>query len=111
MLLLEDCKPKKQDTVVSNCDSTGTISYSKQIMPIINTYCYTNSTGCHGANSTYGDFTTYAGLKIHLPNMVLRAVFQDDPTHYKPMPLGSAKLSACNLAKINDWIKQGYPNN
>ena len=112
-IVLTNCDTKKKELAptVSNCDSTGTISYSKQIVPILNTSCGLNSGGCHSATSSYGDFTNYAGVKIHLPNMVLHAVLQDDQTHYVAMPLAAPKLSLCNIAKIRNWINQGYPNN
>jgi len=105
---------KKKDAakeVVSTCDSTGTISYSSQIKPIFNSSCGTNSNGCHSAASSFGDLTNYNGVKIHLPQMILHCVLQDDPNNYKPMPLGAGKLSDCNIAKIRNWVAQGYPNN
>ena len=92
-------------------DSSGVISYSIQIVPILNSSCGTSSGGCHSAVSGFGDFTNYAGVKIHLPSMLLHAVLQDQPNIFVPMPLAGSKLSICNIGKIRNWINQGYPNN
>jgi len=95
----------------TSCDTTGIISYTNQIVPIINASCSTNSTSCHGSGATAGDFTTYAGVYAHVPDMLLHAVLQDQPSTYFPMPIGKPKLDNCKIAKIKKWINQGALNN
>ena len=94
------------------CDTTGSISFSSQVAPIINVSCGVNSGACHGSGASNGDLTTYAGVHIHVAGgMLLHAVMQDQPSVDVPMPLAAAKLSDCNIAKIKKWIDQGALNN
>ena len=86
------------------CDVTN-VTYSTDIVPIINTTCATS--GCHVAGgSGPGDFTTYAGLKAKVDNgsFVNRVLVQ------KNMP-PSGPLSDCNEAKLQKWIDDGALNN
>lgn len=95
----------------SDCpDSLGTISYSQYIVPIINASCGKNNGGCHGSSSTFGDFNSYQGFTAHPPDHIIHSVKQDN-SNYKPMPLAASKLSACNIAKIVNWVNQGEKNN
>ena len=102
MLLLSNCKKEEN---INNVDcSMVNSSYSANIKPIINANCI--SSGCHNANSTNGDFTTYNGLKAKADNGSLnnRVVQQ------KNMP-PSQPLSLDDLEKIKCWINSGAPNN
>lgn len=106
------CSKKKDgQAVVSNCDSTGTISYSKQIVPIINASCGAGSGACHNSTSSFGDFNTYQGFTSHPASHLVHCIKQDDPSHYTPMPQAAPKLSTCNIAKIVNWVNQGSANN
>ncbi len=90
-----------------NCDTTGVMTYSGQIAPIMTGNCNV----CHsGANPSGGVVTsTYDGLKVvALDGRLSAAVNWTGPVQ---MPQGTDKLSACNLAKINKWVVAGAPNN
>ena len=111
------CAKKKSEPVVVPivntvpCDSTGTISYSIQIVPIINASCGASIGACHNNTSTFGDFNSYQGFTSHPPSHIIHCIKQDDPANYQPMPLGASKLSACKIAKIVNWVNQGELNN
>ena len=96
IMILNSCK--KKDKV--DC---SIVTYSGTISQIISGNC--TNTGCHGASSSNGDFTTYAGLKTVADNGSLhtRVVSKKD------MPPGG--LSSENIQKINCWIENGAPNN
>ncbi len=114
LICLYSCTKNKDKVkdVVSTCpDSTGTISYSQHIVPIINASCGKNAGACHGSSSSFGDFNTYQGFISHPASHIVHSVRQDDPNTYKPMPLAAAKLSDCNIAKIVNWVNQGAKNN
>ena len=103
-LLFFGCKKNKKDDL-NNLDCSKINShYSSDVRPIIEGNC--NSSGCHNAGSTHGDFTSYTGLKSKADNGTLDArVIQQ-----KNMPL-SGSLTMDELKKIKCWIDSGSPNN
>jgi hypothetical protein len=82
-----------------------TVSFSKDIMPLIQTECAIS--GCHvqGGNGN-GIFDNYQNVKAKVDNGSLRnrVIIQRD------MP-PSGPLSNCQIAYIEEWINQGAPNN
>ena len=113
ILLLSCSKSNEEDlnqnqgTNPSNC-STLNVSYSSDISPILQSNC--NS--CHSSLSPLGSVITdnYTGLKRIAENGLLIGTI----THasgFSPMPLGTAKLSSCDIKKIKAWINQGLKNN
>ncbi|MAC94992.1 MAG: hypothetical protein CMC96_05790 [Flavobacteriales bacterium] len=81
------------------------VSFSKDIMPLIQTECAIS--GCHvqgGAGN--GVFENYQNIKSKVDNGSLnnRVLVQRD------MP-PSSPLSNCQIEFIEEWIKQGAPNN
>ena len=91
------------------CD-TSNVTYSQTIVPIMNANC----NNCHNATTSNGNpavnTSTYDGLLIVANNGKLwNAVDWVDGQHN--MPQASSKLSTCDLAKINIWIKAGALNN
>ncbi|MEO5674709.1 MAG: hypothetical protein ABIQ74_08680 [Chitinophagales bacterium] len=97
-------------------NDTDEISYSKDIVPILETYCYgINGQACHvtvsnqGAN---GDFTTYAGLKEKVDNGSIEARVIDPnggmPPSYSNSP---TELADSDLFKFETWVNEGAKNN
>lgn len=86
--------------VVTLCD---TITYTKTIQPMIKSDCVS----CHDANSSYGDFTSYAGLKQKIDNGTFKNRVFDSPAN--PMPQG-AMYSMDKLDIIKCWLDKGAPN-
>jgi cytochrome c5 len=92
----------------TSCD-TSAVTYSGVISSILQTNC----TGCHSGSAPSGggvDLTSYA----HVLAQVNTGKLWGDVKHlsgYNAMPLGGGSLSACELSKINSWIKAGAPNN
>ena len=89
------------------CDSS-TFTYSTKVAVIMQNYC--NS--CHSSASASGGIITdnYTSLKALANNQKLwQAVSWTGgiPT----MPKDGNKLSDCDLAIIQKWIKAGAPNN
>jgi len=104
-------KEEEPTEVVPNCpdSSNSTLSYSIHIVPIINASCGPNAGACHNASSGNGDFNSYQGFTAHPAAHIISAIKQDGV--YTPMPMAAPKLSACNIAKIVNWINQGELNN
>ena len=90
-------------------DSCSTnISYAQQIVPLINQSCAIS--GCHVA-SGYRDFSNYTVLKNTIdayPNFITRFKSGGDmPPSYSIGP----PLTACQISKLESWIKAGALNN
>lgn len=90
-----------------NCD-TISVSYTKEIAPIIHTNCKI----CHSGNPPLGNLslTNYNEVKrIALDGSLVCVI------NWKigcvQMPKGGKKLDACSILKIEAWISQGLLNN
>ncbi|MBP7184250.1 MAG: hypothetical protein KBA06_01990 [Saprospiraceae bacterium] len=92
----------------TSCDTTS-VSYSADILPIVNTYCV----GCHSGSSPSGEisYETYAEVKSSVFNngQFLGSIRHD--VGYSEMPKDASQLSNCKIAKIQKWINDGAPNN
>jgi len=115
VISFQSCYYDKSDTlypigVSAPCtDTTGVISYTQKIVPILQSKCY----GCHPANGSSGGgiaMGTYATDKLIAQNGKLYGSM-NHATGFSPMPKGAAKMSACQLALIKKWIVAGASNN
>jgi hypothetical protein len=108
--LLSSCKYDKADLLYPNsnvtCDTTGVVSYSAKVVPILTANCYS----CHIANQGGIAMGTYAKDKLIAANGSLYGSIARI-NGYSPMPKGAAKMSVCNIAIIKKWIEAGSPNN
>lgn len=89
------------------CDTVGGAKFAAYVQPIVKNKCE----GCHtGAGAGGGiKLTTYAEIKASVATGRFWGSIAQLAA-YSPMPKG-AKLSACELAKIDSWIKRGALNN
>ncbi len=91
---------------IGNCDTTA-VKYSVQITSILQNKC----NGCHSNATTGGGIllTTYAQVKTTVDNgKFWGSVAQ--LAGYSPMPKGGS-LTACELNRIQAWIRKGALNN
>lgn len=97
---LPSCKDK--------CD-TEAMSFKTDMLPILKDNGCTASS-CHGAGSSNGDLTIYAGLKfVADENRILGALRQE--AGFSAMPKGGSKMDDCDIDKIAAWIEQGKKDN
>jgi hypothetical protein len=87
---------------------TTDMSFSKDIEPLINTNC----NGCHSIAANQGNVMLegYDNAKKYVDNEGLLGSISHK-SGYSPMPKSGAKLSDCNISKIQAWITQGSKNN
>ena len=113
LLVFAGCTYSKKEVdypTPASCDIAN-VKYSTTIKPILDASC----NRCHSSGSGLGGgyvFDTYAGVKDELDNAgdeLLKAIKHIGPV--TPMPKDGGKLSDCEIAKIEAWINQGYPNN
>ena len=106
---VEELYPANNDNY--NCDTIFP-SYSKDIVPIIITYCTDSVFGsCHQDNSTNSHMNNYVDIKFlvdggHIQEHVIK-------THSMPPPnsLGPQILPLSLIRKIDCWINHGTVNN
>ena len=113
MFLINACYYDKAEllyptTNTAACDTTGVISYSLRVAPILRTQCYS----CHTATGGSGNInmSTYANDKIIGLNGKLYGTISH-ASGYIPMPQSGAIMSSCDQAVIKNWITGGCLNN
>lgn len=100
------CAYTKKEVVQVPCIISDTVSYAKDIAPIISGNCY----DCHsnGSNTSGILLDNYDGLKFYALNGFLYGTISH-AAGYRPMPDGGGKLSDCNIATIKKWIDKSTP--
>ncbi|MDP4148555.1 MAG: hypothetical protein Q8927_04780 [Bacteroidota bacterium] len=93
------------------CDTTA-VSYTRDILPIIQQYCYP----CHGnGRGAFG-----AGINLEskdtgydeMQGWGMNGYLIGNVTHasgYIGMPYGKPMLDSCEINKIIAWVNQNYP--
>lgn len=91
----------------SPCD-TSKFTYAAEIQPIFDKYCK----GCHsGASAQRGIMLdTYAGASATVSTGRLLGAIRHQ-AGFIAMPYGTAKMSDCEIRKIEKWVEAGAPNN
>lgn len=104
---LGELKPESA-LATSTCDTVAAISYTNQIVPLLQASC---TSGCHnGIGSGHNLKNHSAASGDALSGALLGSVKWITP--YQAMPQGaSSKISDCDIAKIKLWVAQGAPNN
>lgn len=89
----------------TNCDTTN-LTYTKNIQPILSTYCTT----CHSGASPLGglDLSTYQAVNTSSNNTNFMGAINHS-AGFSAMPKGTSKLDACTISKIQAWINAGKP--
>jgi hypothetical protein len=93
---------------LATCNTPATVSYSQNVLPILQLYCYhCHSGAAPGGNIAMGTWSADNAIAVNgkLYGSVSWAA------GYQPMPLGAGKLSPCNLELIKKWVDSGAPNN
>lgn len=108
ILILGSCKHDPQEMPNpgggtggnSDCDTLN-VSYPATVFPIFETYCLS----CHSGTAPEAglDLANYSVVAQLAQNGTLLAVIRQEPG-YAAMPPGGAKLTDCELAKIEIWI-------
>lgn len=112
LFFISSCYYDKEDELYPAsgiCDSTVAVTYSAQIVPLFQQYCYS----CHGGNASSGGgipMGTYTTDKAMALNGSLYGSITHAPNS-SAMPKGMNKLSACQIGKVKNWIDGGSLNN
>lgn len=101
---------------VTVCDTSGTISFAGDILPILNNSCGAQNAACHtdqSSTSGYG-LANYADVifTINDAGDFLQTITHDPSINSsKWMPKDGGKLDACSIQKIEAWLNRGRLNN
>lgn len=113
-LSLSSCYYDKADKIYpadpnAKCDTAAT-SYATHVVPIFQANC-TNK-GCHTTAKQDAGIVldTYAGSKACVDAGRLLGSLKGT-VGYSAMPKGYPLLSTCEIARIENWINKGAPNN
>ena len=100
-----ESKTNSANTVT--CDSSAAVTYTNFVANVLNTNC--TLSGCHNSGSSYGDFTSYANIKLKVDD----GTFYDRVLVQKDMPptysTGPVSLDDCTLGKLKKWVNNGAP--
>ncbi len=93
------------------CDTTGTISYATDIVPILNANCGTNNS-CHNGAAPF-PLDTYSGVidQVNSDNLILAITHDPSFTAAQWMPSGGGFINTCSINKIRAWINRGALEN
>jgi hypothetical protein len=110
LLVTAACTNYNEEELYSKANGVcqvGDVSLKADIRPILQRECYS----CHAsAIKTDGvDLENYNGLVQVAKDKLLPAI-NHEPGH-PPMPQGSNKLPACDIARIQKWVDTGALNN
>lgn len=87
---------------------TANMCFQANIVPILQRNCYS----CHSAAANTGGITLegHAQLMQYVNSGQLLGAINHAPG-FTPMPQNAPKLIACEIAKIEQWVADGAPNN
>lgn len=110
-LILTSCYYDKEGILypeTANCVPPASPSYQNDIRPILDGRC----NNCHGGTSPSADIKldSYADVLPYVSDGSLIGSIKHIGS-FSPMPKNSGKLSACEIQKIDNWIKSGSLNN
>ena len=98
------------------CDTTGVISFSADILPIMIHSCGAQDMACHNTDQSAGGYGlgTYTDV---MNTITTSGTFLTSITHdpsiasSKWMPKNAAKIDDCSIQKIEAWLNRGSLNN
>jgi hypothetical protein len=114
LLVIYSCTKQNEETLSNstgtNTCNTDSMSYANNVVPIMQSYCFT----CHGIGSNGGSggitLQGYDNLKPYVDNGKLVGNITHAPG-YVPMPYGQPKMPDCEINQIVAWVDQGAKNN
>jgi hypothetical protein len=100
-------KKIKHPVIIDKCD-TFSVSFSKDILPLIEKHCWE----CHSAEiKTHGiALDSYDNIVIFGQEGSLYGSIVHD-WNYAPMPWQKPKLDTCSITMVKKWIAAGMKNN
>ena len=92
------------------CNTTGVMTYSLSIAPILQANCGTGNSCHNSSNSNGNDLSSYAAVNAAVANGKLISSITWTGSASR-MPQNGSQMNNCNIIKIQKWIATGAPNN
>lgn len=112
VLVFHSCYYDKEELLYGNnnnsCDTLTVSSYTKNVVPLLDQYCYSCHKGSFpSGNIAMGTYTTDRAIAVNgkLYGSISHA------SGFSPMPQGLPKFNNCQLSTVKLWIDAGAPNN
>lgn len=109
VMTLSSCYYDVEEELYPNygCDLTN-ISYSADIVPIMNRYCYS----CHSVAANQGNIILegYDQMVRYINDGSLIGSIKHE-SGWIPMPEDAPKMPDCDIMKITEWVNAGNFNN
>jgi hypothetical protein len=110
VVFLSSCYYDKEELLygVSSCDTLN-VKYNVQVVNILSANCLR----CHGGDASDGggvQLGSYNAVRTQAFNGKLLGVISHTPG-FLQMPKDGGKLTNCQIATIEAWIRKGAPNN
>lgn len=98
----------EEDLLLKDRCVTYDLSFSDDIAPILQNSCVS----CHNTSNPSGgvELDDYDGVSIVAGNGLLSGSVNHQDG-FSPMPQGMPKLDSCDIARIDAWIADGFPDN
>lgn len=102
---------------ITPCDTTGVVSFSSDILPIMQHGCGSEDLACHqtdGSQSGYGlgNYTDVINTIDNSGNFLTSITHDPSISSSKWMPKGSTgKIDDCSIQKVEAWLNRGKLNN
>lgn len=98
----------EEDLYPASACVTENMSYQNNIVPILSHNCYV----CHSAAANTANITLegHASLMKYVNSGQLVGAI-NHASGFTPMPQNASRLLACDIAKIEQWVADGAPNN
>ena len=117
LLGMAGCTNKKGElakpaSLGTSCDTTDTVSYAKDIVPILNKSCGAQDNSCHTSATASGQVILDLHVAVNfiaLDGRLLSSIIWDGKT--SAMPKTGTKLPDCDIQKIRKWINEKAPDN
>lgn len=106
-VISSSCAYDSREDFSAPCDKSKP-SFSLNIQPILNNHCVE----CHSGGTPAGnlDLGSYQGVYPSIADGRLVGSIKH-LEGFVPMPRLAPKLPDCDIMKIENWVKEGAPNN
>ncbi len=89
------------------CDTSITVSFATNILPIMQSNCGTNNSACHNASGAgFYQLDNIAGIDAAIADgKFIESIKHENGV--SRMPKNSPKMDDCNIALIDKWLSTG----
>ena len=110
LILISGCYYDSEEELYPSTEcNTDDVTYSGTVVPILEENCYES---CHSKSASTSGITLegYDNIIPYVNSGQLLGAIKHNPG-FSQMPEGAPMLMDCTIAKIEQWIQEGAPDN